>query len=452
MIRLELNLCWALAGCIPLEGSVVTEKPTNEEVKQLKLQVAALEELLAAREQTILEQSRKLEQQIAEHKRTQDEMHRYREELQQLMKAHTAELQQSRQFLHTIVDSIPTPIFYKDTEGAYLGFNQAFLDYIGKSEKDLLGKTVYDLNTDQALANQYHQADLDLILNPGVQTYEASVKYADGSYHDVIFTKSTFSHTDSNVDGLIGTMIDITERKQAEEILLKRAAELETVAQVSQAVSSVLRLNELLQLVTDLTKDRFNLYHAHVYLLNGAGDALELVAGAGNVGRQMVAKGWHIRLEHEQSLVAKVARTKQGVIINNIQQEPGYFQNPLLPHTQAEMAVPMVVGEQLLGVLDVQANQVNYFTQEDIYIQSILAAQISVAIRNAKLYQQTETQARREQLLRNITTRVRDSVDVDTVMRTAAQEIGQALGRPTYVHLGSGNGLNQTHPLKEKDA
>ncbi len=110
----------------------------------------------------------------------------------------------------------------------------------------------------------------------------------------------------------------------------------------------------MLQTVVDLTKQSFDLYHAHIYLLDDSGDTLVLTKGAGQVGRKMVAAGRQIPMDAEQSLVAHAARSRQGVIVNDVRLDPEFLPNPLLPETRSEMAVPMIAGDRLLGVLDIQ--------------------------------------------------------------------------------------------------
>jgi len=182
------------------------------------------------------------------------------------------------------------------------------------------------------------------------------------------------------------SVTDITERKQAEATLAKRAVELATVAEVSTVASTSLEAERLLQEVVDLTKDRFGLYHAHIYLLDEAAETLNLAVGAGAVGRTLVAQQHAIPLNREQSLVARAARTKQGVIVNDVRAAPDFLPNSLLPDTRAEMAIPLVVGERVLGVFDVQADAVNHFTDEDLRVQTTLAGQVAVALQNANLY------------------------------------------------------------------
>lgn len=168
----------------------------------------------------------------------------------------------------------------------------------------------------------------------------------------------------------------------------KRAVEMETVAQVSTATSSILEVQQMLQAVVDLTKGSFGLYHAHIYLYTKEQKELELVAGAGEVGSIMVAEGWHIPLYQQQSLVARAARSRRGLIITDTRKEPDYLPNPLLPETRSEMIVPMIVGDTLVGVLDLQSNRPNAFTDDDLRIQTTLSTQVAIAVQNARLYQE----------------------------------------------------------------
>lgn len=134
------------------------------------------------------------------------------------------ELREQLNFLQNLIDNIPGPIFYKDASFRYLGCNRAFTAFIGLSHDELVGRTVFDIAPPE-LARVYQQADQQLWDSGGEQTYEASVKYADGSVHDVIFYKSVFRDADGRPAGLLGVFLDITERKRAEENLQKALAE-----------------------------------------------------------------------------------------------------------------------------------------------------------------------------------------------------------------------------------
>jgi signal transduction histidine kinase len=179
----------------------------------------------------------------------------------------------------------------------------------------------------------------------------------------------------------------------------KRARELATVAQVSTTASTALEARILLQNVVDLAKESFGLYHTHIYLLDQPAGTLVLTAGAGEVGRRMVSEGRSIPLHQAQSLVARAARDREAVIVNDVRADPGFLPHALLPDTRSEMAVPIVVGDQVLGVFDVQHDRPAYFTDKDVLIQTTLAAQVGVALQNANLYaEQTATVARLREL------------------------------------------------------
>jgi len=191
----------------------------------------------------------------------------------------------------------------------------------------------------------------------------------------------------------------LEETERGRQLLNRRAVELETVAKVSTATSTILEAQKLLEAVVDLTKVSFGLYHAHIYVLSEAGDALVLKAGAGEIGQRMVADGWKIPMAWERSLVARAARTRRPVIVNDVHTAPDFLPNPLLPDTHSEMALPLIVSDTLLGVFDVQSNQVNHFSEEEARIQTTLAAQVAVALQNANLYaEQTATVTRLREL------------------------------------------------------
>jgi GAF domain-containing protein/HAMP domain-containing protein len=216
----------------------------------------------------------------------------------------------------------------------------------------------------------------------------------------------------------------------------KVASDLGVVASVGIATATITDVDKLLQEVVDLSKKSFRLYHAHIYLLNEAGDTLELAAGAGEVGRKMVSEKRTIPLESEQSLVARAARTHEGVVVNDVTVAPDFLPNPLLPETRAEMAVPMIVANKVIGVLDVQSETVGRFTQVDVNIKTTLAAQVAVAVQNARSFSESQHQAERETTLNLISQKIQGTPTIEAALQMAARELGHALGmRRTVVAL-----------------
>ncbi len=163
------------------------------------------------------------------------------------------------------------------------------------------------------------------------------------------------------------------------------AVQMEAVAQVSAAASSILDTDQLLQTVTNLTKERFSLYHVAVFVKED--ETLRMAAGT------LLPKGVTnpdetpvLHILQEQSLVARAARTRQPVIANDVSKVPYYLDHSTLPGTQSEMAIPLIVGNQLIGVFDLRSDMVNRFGEDEARIHVTLAAQVAVALQNAQLY------------------------------------------------------------------
>ncbi|MCG2785945.1 MAG: GAF domain-containing protein [Anaerolineae bacterium] len=204
---------------------------------------------------------------------------------------------------------------------------------------------------------------------------------------EIAQVSATFNTMTLRLRELIGSL---------EQRVAERTKALSTVSEISTAASTILDIDVLLQEVVNLSKERFGLYHSHIYLLDDTGENLVLASGAGEVGRQMVSEKRSIPLDREQSLVARAAREREGVTINDVTQEPDFLPNPLLPDTHSELAVPMMVGEKVIGVFDVQSDIVGRFTDADIAVQTTLASQIASAVQNARSY--TEVQHSQELL------------------------------------------------------
>ncbi len=126
--------------------------------------------------------------------------------------------------IQNAMDVLPSPIFVKDRAGRYVACNRAFEEYIGLSRSQILGATVHDVAPPD-LAAVYEKADHELMERGGTQTYETNVRYADGSYHDVMFFKSVFCDENGEAEGISGVIFDITERKRLEQELAHAARE-----------------------------------------------------------------------------------------------------------------------------------------------------------------------------------------------------------------------------------
>ncbi|MEG3617491.1 diguanylate cyclase [Magnetovibrio sp. PR-2] len=126
--------------------------------------------------------------------------------------------QNETRFLQTLINAIPAPVFYKDENGIYIGCNDKFGEYLGKPSEEIIGKSVFDI-APADLARIYHDADMSLMLFGNDQVYETQVNHADGKEHDVLFHKAVYHRTSGEAAGIIGVMVDISERKALERRL-----------------------------------------------------------------------------------------------------------------------------------------------------------------------------------------------------------------------------------------
>lgn len=123
-------------------------------------------------------------------------------------------------FSDSLLDHIPSPIFYKDTQFRYIGCNRAFMDFLGFSREEIIGKTAHEL-TPRHQADHYQEVDKQLIASPGELFYDTVIHHADGSDRDVVIHKATFANPDGSLAGIVGVIVDVTERKEAERKLLQ---------------------------------------------------------------------------------------------------------------------------------------------------------------------------------------------------------------------------------------
>ncbi len=136
-----------------------------------------------------------------------------------------ADLAEAQRMTQELIEALPNPIYFKGTDGRYLGVNKAWENFFGVPRDSFIGKTVHDLYPDNSeIADRLHADDQVLWDQPGTRSYETSITTPDKQQHEAIYYKATFARADGSVAGLIGTIIDITERRQAEAVRTQLAA------------------------------------------------------------------------------------------------------------------------------------------------------------------------------------------------------------------------------------
>ncbi len=209
-------------------------------------------------------------------------------------------------------------------------------------------------------------------------------------------------------------LLDQTER---------RARQLATSAEVSQIASSILDLNDLLPRIVDLIRDTFGYDHAQIFLMDDADDFAVLRASTGEAGRQLLSVQ-HKLQKGSASVIGQVTASGEPTIASDTADASVVHRpNPYLPNTRSEMAIPLKLKGQVVGALDVQSSQPNAFDDDDIGVLQTLAAQISVAIDNAQLFEESRSRASEMTFLFNVTTAAASAESLTEALQNVASEL-----------------------------
>jgi methyl-accepting chemotaxis protein len=210
-----------------------------------------------------------------------------------------------------------------------------------------------------------------------------------------------------------------------EQRVESRTKALSASTEVSRRLSTILDQERLMREVVEQLASTLNYYHAHVYLFDEDKENLILVSGTGDVGRKMLASGHKIK--KGSGLVGRAAGANQMVFVPDVSRTPGWLPNPLLPDTKAEVAAPIAVGDDVVGVLNVQQNVTDGMDEQDANLIQSIANQIAVALQNARAYEKAQRQAQREARIVAINQRIQAATTMEDVLQIAVSELGQAL-------------------------
>jgi GAF domain-containing protein/HAMP domain-containing protein len=191
----------------------------------------------------------------------------------------------------------------------------------------------------------------------------------------------------SQVKGFITTLEQRVSERTKE--LERRSLQVQVAAEVARDVSATRDLGEVLQRAVNLVRERFGFYHAGIFLVDEKWEYVVLRAATGEAGRKMVARDHKLRIG-QTGIVGYATGSGQPRIALDVGIDAVHFQNPLLPDTRSEIALPLKSGNQVIGALDVQSKQAAAFSEEDVTVLQIMADQLAVAIENARLLQRVQ--------------------------------------------------------------
>jgi anti-anti-sigma factor len=209
--------------------------------------------------------------------------------------------------------------------------------------------------------------------------------------------------------------------RETSQMLAQRTTEMQLTTEVAQAIASAIELDDLFERVVTLVKERFGYYHVHVYQHAPERGILELAAGYGEPGRIMRERGHTIQVG--SGLTGAAAATGEPVLASDVRDWENWLPNDLLPDTKSEVAVPIKMGDEVLGVLDVQDDQVGALTLDTQVLLQGLCGQIAIAIQNTRLLQETQASLRRTDLLLDLSTALSSLTEPEAIADALTEQL-----------------------------
>jgi GAF domain-containing protein/HAMP domain-containing protein len=216
-----------------------------------------------------------------------------------------------------------------------------------------------------------------------------------------------------------------------------RARQLAAAADMSRAAAARLSLEPLLARVEELIRERFGYDHISIFLLDPTGKTAVLHEATGRIGTELKSRGFSLPVG-STSFVGWTTVTGTSRIAVDVSLDPLYYREDQLADVRSEATFPLRIGERIIGALDLQSRQPDAFAPDDAEVLQILADQIAVAVENSRLFARQQRVLQLEELVLSLSNKIHQTFQLDTILESAATELGRALGaRRAVVRLSS---------------
>jgi len=321
---------------------------------------------------------------ISELKRAAETLHREKERAQQYL------------------DIVGVMVVVTDVQGRIELINRRGLEILGyEASSDLVGHEWFSTCVPEAIRDEVRRVFSQIVsgdLRP-VERYENAVVTRDGRQRLILWHNALLRDPEGRILGTLSSGEDVTERRRDERALARRAMQLQIVNDVSQRLSSILNLDELLLHVVRAAKEGFGFYHTDIFLIEERREYAVFRVGSDPAETlAWRALGFRCRVG-EHGMVGWVAATGEPLLAGDVSKEPRFRFDKLIPDTRSELVLPISHEGRVLGVFDLQSEELNAFAPDDLSVMTTLCGQLGAAIENARLYEALKTSESRYRLL-----------------------------------------------------
>jgi PAS domain S-box-containing protein len=322
-------------------------------------------------------------------------------EVTALIEAQNA-LQSEKERAQQYLDVVGVLVVVLDVQGRIELINRRGLEILGyEAPTDLVGCDWFSTCVPEAVRDDVRRVFAQIIagdLRP-VRRYENAVVTRDGRRRLILWHNTLLRDPEGRIRGTLSSGEDVTERRRDERALSRRAMQLEIVNDVSQRLSSILNLDELLLHVTRAVQEGFGFYHADIFLLDESREHAVFRVGSDPAGTAASRElGLRCRVGVD-GMVGWVAATGEPLLAGDVSKEPRFLPDKLVPETRSELVLPISHEGRILGVLDLQSEELNAFASDDVWVMTALCGQLGAAIENARLHEAVQTSEDRYRLL-----------------------------------------------------
>jgi putative methionine-R-sulfoxide reductase with GAF domain len=265
-----------------------------------------------------------------------------------------------------------------------------------------------------------------VLARPLQRLSEIAERFGSGDYG----IRANIQTSDDEMNTLAKAFNNMADQTQSilaglEKQVSDRTQAVITSAEVSRRLSTILDQQQLLISVVDEIQRAFGYYSVQIYLFDDEHENLLLMKGTGEAGKALLDRGHTI--ERGNGLVGRAAEMNSVIFITDTREEQNWLPIPLLPETKSELAIPITIGDHVMGVLDVQHNNSQDLSDQSAALLESIANQVAITLQNARLYKEAQQQADREAVILRISQKIQAETSIDRVLETAVRELGEAL-------------------------